>query len=282
MRKQQLLIIIGAALAVFGLLLLPKAVVKKQETADVVSPSTEGEATTDEVKESSDAEAKPHSEAANPDKDVNVARLKARLNRTSGNEAVKLYDSIAFAYNQITRVDSAAVYLEKSARIKNEATEYARAADLYADAAVLSLKPINTARYHEKARELYSLALKQAPLNQDIKAKMAMTWVDTDNPMKAITMLREVLEQDPNNQTAIYNLGMLSMQSQQYDKAVSRFEKLLKLNPSDVRAQFYLGMAHMELGNKAEAIKQFEAVKLNTVDPEVVATVAGYLNELKK
>ncbi len=106
-----------------------------------------------------------------------------------------------------------------------------------------------------------------------------MTYVTSENPMKAIALLREVIAKNPEDETAIFNLGFLSIQSGQHAKAVERFEKLIKMNERNWKAHLYLGIAQQELGKQAEAAKEFELVAKNTKDPELKAQVEQLLGQ---
>jgi len=133
----------------------------------------------------------------------------------------------------------------------------------------------------DSAAKYYKSVLELNPDNLDVKAKLAMTYITTDTPMKGVMLLREIISANPNHQEALYNLGTLSIQSGQYKKAVERFEKLIKINPGNADAQFYLGFSYMELGEKQKAISAFNNVKQLKVDSIINATVDNYLSELQ-
>ncbi|MBW8051466.1 MAG: tetratricopeptide repeat protein [Cytophagales bacterium] len=133
----------------------------------------------------------------------------------------------------------------------------------------------------DSAAKYYENVLELNPDNLDIKAKLAMTYITTETPMKGVMLLREVISVNPNHQEALYNLGTLSIQSGQYKKAVDRFEKLTKINPENADAQFYLGVSYMELGEKQKAISAFHNVKQLKVDSIINTIVDNYLSELQ-
>jgi cytochrome c-type biogenesis protein CcmH/NrfG len=108
-----------------------------------------------------------------------------------------------------------------------------------------------------------------------------MTYLNSDNPMQGIMMLREVLATDPNNELALFNMGMLSIQSGQNERALERLDKLVKINPAHIQGQLLLGIAMMNSGDRKGARAQFEKVKQLDKDPAVQATVDSYLKDLK-
>lgn len=133
----------------------------------------------------------------------------------------------------------------------------------------------------EKTRDLLGQVLDTEPGNLDVKTKMAMTYLSSQNPMQGILMLREVLEVDPKNELAMFNMGMLSIQSGQYDKAIERLKDLVSTYPDHVQGHLLLGVAYMNTKDKVKAREQFELVKKLDSDPAVLAAADSYLKDLK-
>jgi Flp pilus assembly protein TadD len=132
-----------------------------------------------------------------------------------------------------------------------------------------------------KTREYYQKAIDQNPGLLAAKANMAMTYVNTENPMQGILMLREVIDTDPTNELALFNLGILSMRSNQYSKAADRFRQILTNNPANTKAKFYLGLTLVELGEKEQARKVLSEVKKEEKDPviqQAIGELEGRLN----
>jgi cytochrome c-type biogenesis protein CcmH/NrfG len=104
--------------------------------------------------------------------------------------------------------------------------------------------------------------------------------MSSDNPVKGITLMREVLEQDPKNEKVLYNLGVLAIQSNQLDKAAERFAQLVKVNPGNVEGQFYLGVTLARTNRPAEAKAAFLKAKSLSKDPALAASVDEELTKL--
>lgn len=286
MNYRHYLAIAAAVLLVIILYSLPKVVVsKKEEQAKEGAVRDAAKApANDEHSEAEHSENDGHNHAAevSPEKRANISKLSKDFKSASDQKSKADYaGKLAEIYNSIGKFDSSAIFQEANADFYKSAESYGKAADRYFDVAGVASTAEARAKFQNKARELYEKALKVSPNNGDIKAKLAMTWVDSDSPMKAIGILREVLAAEPENQTAIYNLGLLSMQSQQWDKAVTRFEQLLKLNPKNAKAQFYMALSLKESGQKAKAIEAFKKLKTLDNDPVVQSTADGYLEELQ-
>lgn len=188
-------------------------------------------------------------------------------------------DSISALYRAAGQFDSLAYYCSLKADLQADEQSLLAAGDAYFEA--FSASGANNKKLNNRARDYYQKVLDSSPDNLDAKAKLAMTYVATETPMKGIMILREILEKDPENESALYNLGILSIQSGQYDKAVERFNDLLKINPDNSNGRFYLGLAYLNMGRTKSAREEFEKAKELDKDPGFQSVVDSYLKELK-
>lgn len=134
----------------------------------------------------------------------------------------------------------------------------------------------------DKAVHSLEKALEIDPANLDAKVKLSVCFVESgQEPMKGITLLREVLAADSNNIDAHLNLGLFAIQSGQYDKAIERFNKILSINPEYIEAYIYLGQTFANMGNKTKAIEILEKYKQINKDELINEQVNKYINELK-
>lgn len=203
------------------------------------------------------------------------------LNNDNQEKNVIFADSLAALYSDRGLYDSAANYLGWIADHSANQEALLQAGNMYYKAFESAPDAQTAAGYGEQVRKYLEAYLQQDPDHAAARSKVAMTYVASDNPMKGVTMLTEILKDDPENEDALYNLGVLSIQSGQYERAVERFNTLIELKPDDVRAHFYKGFSLMNLGKKADARKHFERVRGLEADPEIKAAAENYLNELK-
>jgi outer membrane protein len=210
-----------------------------------------------------------------------IENLKLKISEADENSRIRLTDSLSNLYVSANFYDSAAMLYENLYLATSDDQYIQRTADLYYDAYNFAMNRDKASSLGGKARQYYNMLLDQDTSRLDIKNRIAMTYVSSSNPMRGISMLREILEQDPQNEDAIYSMGLLSLQSGQYDKAVERFEQLIKINSGNLQGQFYLGLCFYELGERDKARTQFELVKSMGNDPAILSTVDNYLNELK-
>lgn len=274
MVKSRVIIIVVAIALVALIFSLPKVVVDNEDsTIDESAPKQEQSETAavqqDKMKDS-------HSGQIPDEIQQDIDRLRNSFSiAESKKNSVIFADSLAVIFKELSRLDSAAKYVELSTEnVEEIGNAYYEAFTFAAD-----VKKAN--RMAEKTREYLQKVLDADPGNNSAKIKLAMTYVSSESPMKGISMLLEVIKEEPNNEEALFNLGILSIQSGQYSKAIDRFEKLLNKHPGNVQAEFYLALSLMNNGQKAKAKRLFEEIKKKSNDEQLLAAVESYLNELK-
>ena len=268
MLKNRILLVAISTALVVALYMLPKFVVRNNETA---APS---QAAQDEE------QADPHRVPAGLKQ--NLAKLRRAYQNAGTDEKSAIFaDSLASLYTKAGRFDSAAWFAEKAAMFFNTLESWTRAGNAWYDAYTFATDPGKQNELALKAQEYFTKILARQPGNFDVKSKMAMTYLSSANPMQGITLLREVLAADPKNETALFNLGMLAIQSGQYDRAIERLSELITVNANHVQGHLLLGVAYMNKGESGRARTQFEKVKQLDSDPAVQATADSYLKDLK-
>lgn len=275
--KKQFIILIVAAIALTGFLYYrPKVVVKNEAKSnrDKVANS-KTEVATDNHKDDITTQAPKLS----PEQEKQIASLKQKL--ATANDKKDIYNQLAEIFAVGNRFDSAAAYIEKVALAQPTTESWLRAGDAYFQAYNLALKPENVEYLANKTRNAYHKVLEKSPRQLQAKTNLAMTYVQTDSPMQAIMMLREVLAEEPNYEPALMNLGVLSMQSNQYAKAVDRFRQVLRINPANANAQFGLGFSLLELGEKEQAKKILLDLKQKVKEPTLLEELNKTLESIK-
>jgi tetratricopeptide (TPR) repeat protein len=235
----------GLGVAIF---FLPKAVVNNKQMATRDSAKTE----TPETQMAESHEADSASVAQ-------IDELKEDLHSSSGKkEKTDLLEKLGEAFLKSNRYDSAGAYFEKAAQLSADPKLTFKAGNAYFEGIAFASQPSKVDYLARKTREVLEKVPSGDPLSVDAQAKIAMTWVNSETPMKGILKLRELAEKNPENEFLAYQLGMLSFQSGQYDKAVVRFESAIKLNKENVNAWFYLAQSLQQTGKKKEALQAVE------------------------
>lgn len=299
MNKSVLLVVVLAAALTLGLYTLPKVVVRNEDrqltqssagvrmsqasgrTGDQMTDSLNATASVGAVDPSQPDRSAIHEKPLSADGRKRLETLRTAFVAAGSAQKEVAGEKLIAAYRDLTRYDSAAHYAELLAVAQPSERNMLRAGDAYFEAYTFAVDEQKTAKLGEKTRDFYQKVLAGNPNLLGAKANMAMTYVNTQTPMRGIMLLREVLQQEPTNELALFNLGLLSMRSNQYGRAIERFRQILVNNPTSRKAQFYLGVSLAEAGQKDEARRVLEQVKMQEKDPQILAAVREYENRLK-
>ncbi len=275
MLVKRLLIVVFTIIVIVLLYYLPKVVVRNDEELKTGSDVERR----DEVVE--EAFIEQYNEEIAPEIVEKLIRFRSDFDFTENNQRkLILADSLSNLYKSVFRYDSAAKFEAVKAEIAPTIENIEAAGDAYYEALGFAMDKNKAALLGVRARKYFNMVLEINPDRYDIKTKVGMTYISTDDPMRGVRTLKDVIEQDPENELALFNLGVLSVQSGQYDEAVKWFKSLTRVNPQNLQGQFYLGVSYFEKGDKGNAIKQFELVKSMESDPSVRATAESYLEVL--
>ncbi|SKC12775.1 tetratricopeptide repeat protein [Dyadobacter psychrophilus] len=279
MKKSILLSCVLAVALVGTLFSLPKVVVNTKGK-EVGNERSQSQAAATAA--APDSSVQSHDKATiSPDQQKIVDQLRSGYEQAGDKDKTTAGLKLSDKFAQLQKFDSAAFYAEKAALLSPSIENLVRTGDRYYEAYGFAIDDQKAKNLGAKTREYYQKALDQNPGLLAAKANMAMTYVNTENPMQGILMLREVIDTDPTNELALFNLGILSMRSNQYSKAADRFRQILTNNPANTKAKFYLGLTLVELGNKEEARKVLSEVKKEEKDPviqQAIGELEGRLN----
>jgi tetratricopeptide (TPR) repeat protein len=281
MKKSIILSCVLAFALVGTLFSLPKVVVNNKGK-EVDKERSQTAAAADATAPASESAPKSHDGAAlSPDQQKMIDQLRSGFNQAGDKEKVAAGIKLSDEFAKLQKFDSAAFYAEKVALLSPAVENIMRAGDRYYEAYGFAVDEQKSKNLGAKTREYYQKAIDQNPGLLTAKANMAMTYVNTENPMRGILMLREVIDADPTNELALFNLGILSMRSNQYSKAADRFRQILANNAANTKAKFYLGVSLVELGDKEQASKVLSEVKKEEKDPAIqqaIGELEGRLN----
>lgn len=125
------------------------------------------------------------------------------------------------------------------------------------------------------------------PNNLSAKTNLGTSIVESSSllgnqPMKGISILREVVQQDSVNIEANLQLGLFSLTSQQFDKAIERFKRILKIDSSRIDMYVYMGDTYVTMGEKQKAIESYENYKIRVKDTLIIKDINEYIKKLKQ
>ncbi len=192
--------------------------------------------------------------------------------------------SVAQFWDKRKRPDLASYFVEKTAIRKKTSSEfYTKAGDRYYYAIRFTKDNAEIPVLYESATRCYLKAIELNDKNNDAKIQLAACYVEgSQDPMKGITLLREVEKTDSNNVKLQLNFAFFSVKSQQWDKAIKRFEKILKIDPLFIEAYLHLADAYEQQGDKAKTIEMLEKYTKVTTDAMAKQEVLKYIEQLKK
>ena len=263
MGRHQLIVTFIGVLAMVVLFQLPKVVVDNE------SPST--------LIEGGRSEEAIQSIEISPDDQLLMDRLRLNISESSSNvKNVTFADSLARLFLVYNEIDSAAKYAELIATLDTRIDGAEKAGDIFY-LAFGFMSDQNRSGLAEPIRRYYQEVLNANSSRNDLKARIAMTYVTTENPMDGILRLRQLVKNDSTNADAHFNLGLLSIQSAQYDRAIERFQTVVNIDSTNLEASFYLGVSHVENSQVNLAKQYFEKVKNESGNQAMIEMAEDYL-----
>lgn len=190
---------------------------------------------------------------------------------------------VAQFWDQQKRPDFASYFVEKIAERKQTAVAYFKAGDRYYYSIRFIKDNDEVPVLYQSAMRCYQKALNQDPSNVDAKIQLAACYVEgSQDPMKGITLLREVEKVDSNNVKLQLSFAFFSVKSQQWDKAITRFENVLKIDPLYIEAYLHLADVYEQQGDKNKTIEVLEKYAAATEDAMAKQEVLKYIEQIKK
>jgi tetratricopeptide (TPR) repeat protein len=269
LNKKQLIVLCGALILIVLLIIAPFSgpEISDKETADdehgIEAHVSEFRAHLDDIQKKE------------------IAALENNLENASGDEKIQLLDSLISTWERFGNPVMAAYYSEQVSDEFSGTERLIQTADRYYFAGSF-VKDHLRQHVFEKAIAAYEKVLAAAPDNAEVKVNLAVCYVEqSGQPMKGITLLKEVLEKDSLNIKAHLNLGYFSVKSGQLDKAVERFNKVLSIDPEYIEAYLFLGDVAEMKGEKGKAIANYGIYASKTDNPALKAGAEKYIEQLR-
>lgn len=207
--------------------------------------------------------------------------LEQELKKASGpNEKMQWYDSLSKYWDRQMRPGIASEYVYFMAATGNQSGDWLKAGKRFLGLANF-FSPEERSMLLTRAVECLEKAYAADSLNPEIQTDLGIAYTQSgNNPMKGISLLKEVSEKDPENFDAQFNLGVFSMQSGQYGKAAERFRTALQLRADLHGIRLYLSDALAGAGQKEEARKELNELKKLTQDTSLIGEANRRLQQL--
>ncbi len=208
--------------------------------------------------------------------------IEKKISESSGVAKSEWYDSLIALYDGHIKPAIAAYYTEQKNGVSPSVDGLIKTGSRYYHA-VGFVKPDVRSALYEKSIGAYEKAYSQQPSNLDTKTALAVCYVEgSRDPMKGITMLREVLATDPDNINALLNMGLFAIKSNQHEKAIERFSKIIEVDSTYIEAYLYLADSYEKMNNTKAAIENLKKYEQKVDDVAIRAEVHSYINKLSQ
>jgi tetratricopeptide (TPR) repeat protein len=201
-----------------------------------------------------------------------VENARARLTSEERSALVVLEQSVGAASNEAERIERlkelsgwwyargyrgvAGVVAEQIAETEGNDSAWSIAGATYYQALQSETDTRLRTYYAERSIRAFESAASLAPTLAEHRVNIALVYAEnppSDNPMKAVQMLRE-LEQKYPQSAAVYNaLGRLALKTGQWERAIERLEKALELEPENPNTPCLLLKAYENAGQSDKA-----------------------------
>ncbi len=192
-------------------------------------------------------------------------------------------NTLANFFNKHAMPVPAAYYYEKKVELINTTKSWFEAGNRYFYSVRFVRDKNQAAALYQSAMRCYEKSLQKNPDNTEAKIQLASCYVEgSQDPMKGITMLKEVEKTDSSNIQVQMVLGGFAVKSGQLDKAEARYLKVLKLKPDYLEAYLFLADVYEKKGDKSKTIETLEKYLSLTSDKEIKEEIKKYIEQLKK
>ncbi len=208
-----------------------------------------------------------------------VAKLIDEAGKTSSVEQLHVLDQLVAVLDTLQKPAASAFFMQLKARQTNDKADWSKTAERY----YVGSKYFPAAHILvDSAIHAFGKVLALDPDNLSAKTGLGVCYVEgTQEPMKGISLLQEVLRADSNYVDALLNLGSFAMTSGQYQKAITRFEKVLKLKPQYILLYVRIAEAYEKMGNKEKTIEYLEKYVKKEDDVMLRTSIQNEINKLK-
>lgn len=195
----------------------------------------------------------------------------------------QLYDSLVKYLGSSGKYVLASFYAEQKAKQNNgSGSDWMAAGERYRSAASFQQHEEHLPPLYESAVRCFTKALELEPANLDAKVGLGIAIVDgTNDPMKGITLLREVEAADSNHVNVQLALADFAVRSKQYDKAIERYKRVLRLKPELYAIHLSLAELFEAQNDTTQVIFHLEAYAAVTDDPVMKAEIEKALDNLR-
>ena len=271
-RKTQIGLLLAALVLFVLLFLAPKTPSVHKTDAEVVNVNDLNKSTIE------DYLLKQVNSLKSEDKELYESLIKQASKSTIDTafiSVVKFWDKFKFP-------DLASFFVEKIANKVQTSDAFLKAGNRY----YYSIRFINDTKeveiLYQSAIRCFNKAIEKDANNTDAKIQLASCYVeDGKDPMRGISLLREIEKTDSNNVKLQLSFAFFSVKSGQFDKAIQRFNKILLIDPLFFEVYLHLADVHERQGDKNKTIEMLTKYVSVTDDATAKQEIIKYIQQLK-
>ncbi len=216
-------------------------------------------------------------------KEDDKLKYQALINEANNSKIDTSFVPVVQFWDQQKRPDLASFFVEKIANKVQSSEGYLKAGDRYYYSVKFTKDNEEIEALYQSSIRCYSKAVDKNPKNTDAKIQLAACYVeDGKDPMKGISLLKELEKTDSNNVKLQLTFAFFSVKSGQIDKAIKRFNKVLQIDPLFIEAYLHLADSYEQQGDKNKTIEMLTKYASLTEDAMAKQEVLKYIEQLKK
>lgn len=214
---------------------------------------------------------------------VNSVESSIKTNR-SPIERGHMYDSLSHYLGVNKEYVLAAWFLEQKAINTNgSGSDWQMAGERYSSASGFQQDQRNVGALLDAAIRCFNKALELEPKNLDAQVGLGMCIVEgTNDPMKGIGMILDVVKKDSTNVNAQLALADFSVRRNAPDLAIKRYSTALALRPDFYGLHLNIADLYQQMGDTASALMHLEKYVEIETDPIMKNNVENAIRSLRK
>lgn len=130
------------------------------------------------------------------------------------------------------------------------------------------------------AARCFNKALLYNNQNTNARIMLASCYVQSNNPMLGVQMLKEIEKTDSHNVLLQMQLAEFSIRSNQLEKAIQRYEKSLQLDSSKIEIYAYLSEIYMQKKDTLQSIRFLRKFAAKISDTALKNSINRYIETL--
>ena len=132
------------------------------------------------------------------------------------------------------------------------------------------------------ARAQFARAVQLAPDNLPSRLNLAATYLDMNQPARAVPHLRAVTQRDPNNAAVRFTLARALLADKKLAEATPELRRVVQLAPGEREARALLAQVLFDSKKPAEAYAQWATLARDPRDVEAQVRAAALANDVLK